>query len=362
MKIIINHNKLLTALRVVERIVSRNVSLPILSAILLRIENGRLKLSATNLEIGINYWVGAKVDEDGEIAVPARVFSDFISNITDEKVIVTTNKNIISINSEHYKTQILGMEAKDFPIIPKVKKETSFKINSQALKTSLISVSDSISLSETRPELSGVYVNISGDRAEFAATDSFRLSEKITVLKEGVSKAVIIPRNAVVEIVRMLENSDEEINVAISENQIFLYNDDFEFVSRLIDGRYPDYKKVIPEKFISLVKINKGEFERNVRLASIFSSNISDVRIKTIKDSMEISAKNSDCGDITSHLACELKNKPFEISVNYHYLLDGLKVIPTENVIVEFTGEGSPLVLKGEDKKDQTYVIMPLRS
>ncbi len=362
MKIIINHNKLLTALRVVERIVSRNVSLPILSAILLRIENGRLKLSATNLEIGINYWVGAKVDEDGEIAVPARVFSDFISNITDEKIIVTTNKNIISINSEHYKTQILGMEAKDFPIIPKVKKETSFKINSQALKTSLISVSDSISLSETRPELSGVYVNISGDRAEFAATDSFRLSEKITVLKEGVSKAVIIPRNAVVEIVRMLENSDEEINVAISENQIFLYNDDFEFVSRLIDGRYPDYKKVIPEKFISLVKINKGEFERNVRLASIFSSNISDVRIKTIKDSMEISAKNSDCGDITSHLACELKNKPFEISVNYHYLLDGLKVIPTENVIVEFTGEGSPLVLKGEDKKDQTYVIMPLRS
>ncbi|MEK7153939.1 MAG: DNA polymerase III subunit beta [Patescibacteria group bacterium] len=362
MKIIINHNKLLTALRVVERIVSRNVSLPILSAILLRTENGRLKLSATNLEIGVNYWVGAKIDEDGEVAVPARIFSDFIGNITDEKVIVTTSKNVISINSEHYKTQILGMESKDFPIIPKVKKETSFKINSQALKMSLISVSDSMALSETRPELSGVYVNISGNKAEFAATDSFRLSEKITVLKEGVNKSVIVPRNAVVEIVRMLENADEEISVAISENQIFLYNDDFEFVSRLIDGRYPDYKKVIPEKFISLVRVNKGEFERNIRMASIFSSNISDIKIRTAKDLMEVSAKNSDCGDITSHLACELKNKPFEISVNYHYLLDGLKVIPTENVIVEFTGEGSPLVLRGDNLKDQTYVIMPLRS
>ena len=362
MKIIINHKKILTALRVTERMISRSISLPILGTILLKTENNRLKLSATNLEVGINYWIGAKIDEEGEIAVPARVFSDFISNITDEKIIITASKNIISINSEHYKTQILGIEAKDFPIIPKIKKETSFKINSQILKNSLISVLDSISLSEARPELSGVYINILNDRAEFVATDSFRLSEKITALKDGVNKAIIIPRNTVVEIVRILENIDEEINLAISENQIFLYNDDFELISRLIDGRYPDYKKVIPEKFISLVKINRGEFEKNVRLAGIFSSNISDIKLKTAKNSMEISAQNSDRGDIVSYLACELKNRPFEISVNYHYLLDGLKVIPTENVILEFTGEGSPLVLKGEDKKDQTYVIMPLRS
>ena len=362
MKIIINHNKLLTALRVVERMISRNVSLPILSAVLLKTENGRLKLSATNLELGINYWVGAKIDEDGEIAVPARIFSDFIGNIIDEKISITAGKNVISIDSEHYKTKILGMESKDFPIIPKVKKETSFKISSQVLKTSLISVSDSISLSETRPELSGVYINILDNRVEFAATDSFRLSEKITALKEGVKKSIIVPRNTIIEIVRMLENTDEEISVAVSENQIFIYNDDFEFISRLIDGRYPDYKKVIPEKFVSLVRVNRGEFEKNIRLAGIFSSNISDIKIKAAKSSMEISAKNSDRGDIALQLTCELKDKPFEISVNYHYLLDGLKVIPTENVFVEFTGDGSPLVIRGDNIKDQTYVIMPLRS
>jgi DNA polymerase-3 subunit beta len=362
MNITINQKKLLAAVRVVERMVSRNVSLPILGAILLKTDDGRLRLSATNLEVGINYWVGAKVDGDGEIAVPARVFSDFVSNITDEKITVTASKNILTINSEHYKTQILGMEAKDFPIIPKVKKETSFKIDSQVLKISLVSVLDSASFSETRPELGGIYVNVLNDRAEFAATDSFRLSEKITPLKDGINKAVIIPRNTAIEIVRILENLDKEVTLAVSENQIFMYDGDFELVSRLIDGHYPEYKRVIPDKFLALARINKSEFERNVRMASIFSSSISDVKLKAAKDSMEISARNSDRGEIVSCVACELKNKPFEISVNYHYLLDGLQITPTENVILEFAGEGSPLVLKGENQKDQTYVIMPLRS
>jgi DNA polymerase-3 subunit beta len=230
------------------------------------------------------------------------------------------------------------------------------------LKISLVSVLDSASFSETRPELGGIYVNVLNDRAEFAATDSFRLSEKITPLKDGINKAVIIPRNTAIEIVRILENLDKEVTLAVSENQIFMYDGDFELVSRLIDGHYPEYKRVIPDKFLALARINKSEFERNVRMASIFSSSISDVKLKAAKDSMEISARNSDRGEIVSCVACELKNKPFEISVNYHYLLDGLQITPTENVILEFAGEGSPLVLKGENQKDQTYVIMPLRS
>lgn len=362
MIITISQKKILTALRAVERIVSRNVSLPILSTILLKTDNGRLKLSATNLEIGINYWVGAKINKDGEVAIPAHIFSDFIGSVADEKITITVNKNIVSIDSEHYKTQILGMEAKDFPIIPRVKKETVFKIDSQVLKTSLVSVLDSVSLSETRPELGGVFVNILNNHAEFAATDSFRLSEKITPINGGMNKTLIIPRNTAVEIIKILENLAEDITLSVSENQIFMYNDDFELISRLIDGHYPEYKKVIPEKFISLAVINRNELEKNIRMASIFSSSISDVKLKTDKDLMEISAKNSNRGEITSYVGCKLKNRPFEISVNYHYLLDGLKVIPAENVVLEFTGDGSPLVLKGENQKDQTYVIMPLRS
>ena len=362
MIIITNQKKLLFAVRALEKIISRNVSLPILNAILVKTENGRVKLAATNLEIGINYWIGARIEENGEIAIPARIFSDFLSNITDENVTLKVQKNVVSINSEHYKTQILGMETKDFPIIPKILKNSPFKINSLTLKNALMNVFDSTAISETRPELSGIYVNIGNNRAEFAATDSFRLSEKIIELKDSVSKSFILPRNTAIEIIRLTENLDEDITCVVSENQILIYGEDFEVISRLIDGHYPEYKRVIPDKFISLARINKSDFEKNVRMASIFSSTISDIKLKAGKDLMEITAKNSERGEIVANVACDIKNKPFEVAVNYHYLLDGLKILPTENVVLEFTGDGSPLVLRGENQKDQTYVIMPLRS
>lgn len=362
MNITTNQKRFLAAIRAVDKIVSKNVSLPILNAILLKTESGRIKISATNLEIGINYWVGAKIEEPGEIAVPARIFSDFLSNITDEKLNLKVQKNVVSINSENYKTQILGMETKDFPIIPKIIKNLPFKINSHILKGALMSVLDSTALSETRPELSGVYINIGLNKAEFAATDSFRLSEKIIEVQNGIGKAFILPRNTAIEIIRLTEGRDEELSLVASENQILVYGEDFEIISRLIDGHYPEYKRVIPDKFISLARINKSDFEKNIRMASIFSSTISDIKLSASKNEIEITAKNSDKGEIVANVACDIKNQPFEISVNYHYLLDGLKIFPTENVVIEFTGDGSPLVLKGENLKDQTYVIMPLRS
>ena len=160
MNIIINHNKLLSGIKFVERIVSKNTSLPILNSILIKTEGGRIKLSATNLEVGINFWVGAKIEESGEIAVPAKIFHDFLNNISDEKINLSVKKNVISINTNNHKTQILGMETNDFPIIPKIKSNSAIKINSKIFKDGLMGVLDSVSLSEIRPELSGVFVCI----------------------------------------------------------------------------------------------------------------------------------------------------------------------------------------------------------
>lgn len=361
MDIIINQKKIQTALRSVERLVSKNISLPILNAVLLKTNGGRLRLSATNLEVGINYWIGAKINKPGEIAVPVRIFSDFINNIYDEKVSISVNKNIIYINSDNYQTQILGMETKEFPIIPKAQSEINFKINSSDLRNGLMGVLEAASLSETRPEISGVFVNIAKNKAEFAATDSFRLAEKIIELNSGINKSFIIPRSTAIELVRLSENINEDLSLAISDNQIFILGNDFEFISRLIDGRYPEYKKVIPDKYISLAKINKDTLEKNIRMASIFSSSISDVKLKADKNSLQISAQNNDRGEIMANIPCLVKDIPFEVAINYHYLLDGLKLIPSENIIINFSGDGSPLVLRGEEVKDQTYVIMPLK-
>ena len=363
MKITVNQKNLKKALNLVEKVVSKNSSLPILNNILLKTENGRLKVSATNLEIGINYIVGAKIEEVGQIAVPARIISDFIGNIVDDKVSLTTKNNILSINSERYKTQILGFDAKDFPIIPKISSKSLAVIPTKLLKNSLMMVLDSVAVSETRPELAGVFINFNNDKIVFAATDSFRLTEKSVDFKNVQRQSFIIPRNTVAELIRVSGELERDLSFNVGDNQISFSSDDFEMVSRIVDGVYPDYKKIIPEKFISRVLVNKDELDKTIRIAGLFSTNISDIKINCSEGKMAVLAKNSDKGEIEILVDASLKNQPFEVSLNFHYLLDGLKILDTEKVVIEFTGQGSPLVIRpNDDRKDVVYLIMPLRN
>ena len=363
MKITINQKNLKKALNLVEKVVSKNTSLPILNNILLKTENGRLKVSATNLEIGVNYIIGAKIEEVGQIAIPARIISDFIGNIIDDKVSLTNKNNILSINSERYKTQILGFDAKDFPIIPKIKSKPLAIIPVKLLRNSLMTVLDSVAVSETRPELAGVFMDFNNDRIVFAATDSFRLTEKSVDFKNVQKQSFIIPRNTVVELIRIASELEGDLVFNTSDNQVSFSNDDFEMVSRVVDGNYPDYKKVIPERCISRVLIKKDELDKTIRVAGLFSTNISDIKINCSEGKMAVLAKNADKGEIETLIDASLKNQPFEVSLNFRYLLDGLKILDTEKVVMEFTGQGSPLVIRpNDDKKDVVYLIMPLRS
>lgn len=363
MKVTVNQKNLKRALGLVERIVSKNPSLPILNNVLIKTDNGRLRISSTNLEVGINCIIGAKTEEVGEIAIPARISSDFINNISDEKIILQTINNVLFINSEKYKTQILGFDPKDFPIIPKIKSGPVTTISSKILKNMLYSVADAIAISETRPELAGVYVDFSPQKATFASTDSFRLSEIYFDVKNNSQHSVIIPRNTVMELIRVISDIDGDIEIKIGDNQISFYNNDFELVSRLIDGSYPDYKKIMPGKFLASVLFQKIDFEKDIRLAGLFSSNISDVKLICSKNSILIKSKNSNKGEIETTLPAILKNDPFEISVNYRYLLDGLKIMDSDKVVLEFNGNSNPLILKPYDKnRELTYLIMPLRS
>ncbi len=362
MNILVNQNKLLSALRTVERIVSKNPSLPILNSVLLKTDNGRLRISATNLELGMNYWISAKVEEEGEIAIPAKVFSDFISNINTEKIQMRVEKNVLLLDSEKYKTRILGMEASDFPIIPPNRTTASVVIKNSLLKDALVNVVDATSLSETRPELNGVFVSINEHKASFAATDGSRLSEKVITLESEFTKSFILPRVTALEIIRIVDNLDSDVGISLSENQIFVFNDHFQLVSRLVDGHYPEYKRIIPTNFSSTVKINKQEFDKNIRLASIFSSNISDITLKASEGVMELVAKNSDRGEITASVTCVLEGESFEIALNYHYLLDGLKTFSVNDLTLGYTGDVSPFMIHAEQQKDQVYIIMPLRN
>lgn len=362
MRITTNQKNLKQAIGIAEKVVAKNTSLPILNNILIKTENGRLRLSATNLEIGVNIIIGAKIDEVGEVTIPARIFSDFISNIIDEKISFSTKNNILTINSQHYKTQILGFDPKDFPIIPKIKTPTIATITTKTLRSGLTTVLDSIAVSESRPELAGVFFQIKNNQAVLASTDIFRLTETTIPFKSSETVSFIMPRNTVTELIRVASDIEGDLQIKYSENQVSFSNDDFELVSRVVDGTFPDYKRVIPDKFISRALIKKEDLEKNTRLAGLFSSNISDIKLSCGDNIMKITAKNSDKGEIETAVPAVLKNDPFNISLNYRFLLDGLKNINTSDVILEYTGSGSPLVIRPSDNNGMVYLIMPLRN
>lgn len=363
MKVSVAQKNLKRSISFAERVIGKNVSLPILQNIVIKTDGGRLKLLGTNLEIGVTAFLGAKIEEVGEIAVPGRVLSEFVNGISEDVVTLTTKNNSLFISSKNTKTQILGFDPKEYPIIPKIKDGTITSIPSQTLKNALISVIDAVALSETRPELSGVCMRFLSSQVIFAATDGFRLAEKTISVKTEQQKSIILPRPTVMEIIRIAGDVEDPITIRFSDNQIAFTGDDFEVVSRLIDGTYPDYTKLIPEKHLTKVLVGKDDFEKNVKLAGLFSSSISDVKMIGDEKSISFVAKNSDRGEIETSIEALVKGDPFDVALNFRYLLDGLKVIPTDKVVIEFTGIGSPIIIRpAHDQKDFVYLVMPLRT
>ena len=362
MKFIILKENLKNALSAVERVVTENNNLPILRNVLLKADS-HIKVAATNLEIGVTCLTAGKITENGSLTIPFAPLYNIISGSDSERINIITDKNTLIIKTDNYEAKIQGVNEEEFPIIPKIENNNHyFEIEGQVFKESIQQIISAAQFSEIKPELSGVLFDFQVTALKLVATDSFRLAEKIITKKTELEQSIIIPRFTVQEVVRIFGDKEGEVSLSISENQIFFFTTELEVVSRLIDGHYPDYKKVIPEKFLSKITVKRSELEKGVRLASIFSSTIADIKIQTEKEGLKILAKNTDKGEVSSTIKGNLKGANFAVAVNFRYILDGVKVMTAENITLEFTGEGSPLILKVEDHKDFLYLIMPLRS
>ncbi len=363
MKLIVHKTNLQRALSFVERVTAKNTALPILSNVLLKTENGRLRLTATNLEVGVSSVIGAKIETEGHVAVPGRILSDVIRSVPQDTITLTLSQETLHIDAGSYKTSILCFNAAEYPIIPKVENGATQTLPVTVFKKMLSTVTDSVAISDSRPELAGALLRFEAKKTTLAATDSFRLAEQTTPTPSENELTAIIPRGTITELVRVLSDVSGDITIHIVDNQAAFTHEDVEIVSRLIDGKYPDYRKVIPEKFLSKALVRKDEIENAAKMAALFSSSISDIKLECSNTGATITAKNSGKGEASAHIEANLKGDPFEIAINYHYFLDGLKVIPTEKVVMEFTGKGSPFVLRPSDDTHETvYLIMPLRN
>lgn len=365
MKVSVLKENLAKALSTCGRVVSTRGSLEILSNVMLSTESGRLKISATNLEVGINYWLGAKVEKEGAITVPARLLTDIVNSLSSEKVELTVEELNLHLTSDKDKLTIKGISVDEFPLIPSID-NTSFKISSKVFRDALNLVDFAAALDEARPVLSGVYMNVDGDRLTLAATDSYRLAEKVIKLDKKVTDKyeIIVPARALIELARTLGDFDEDIKVCIGDNQILFAATEVEFTSRLIEGNFPNYKQIIPENNDTKAVVKASDFASVLKVASLFAKeNANSVNIFVrSKGKIEINATSSQIGDSSSVVSAEVDGKDGEISFNSRYILDVLSNLKDEKVEFEISGKLNPGVIRPEGSKDYTYIIMPLRS
>lgn len=379
MKLSILQNKLKRALNVIESITSKSPSLPILGNVLLETKGNFLKLSSTNLETGIIFWILAKIEKEGRVTVPARVFSSFINYLSSPSVLnLETKQEVLSLECGQTKTKINGLNPQDFPIIPQVEKNEQFSLKSSFLTESLSQLISIVSLSTIRPEISGIYFNLKKNILTMAATDSFRLGEKKVSLNEGLVKIskdhnLILPQRAASSIISIFGDKEEDLDVYVSSSLIMIESSmeerdhpKIQFISKLIEGEYPKYQEIIPHKLKTESIIERKEFLSQLKRASLFTSRINEVKLKfSPKAKVEVFCQNPDLGEYSSVFPGEIKGAESEVSFNYKFLLDGLSNIRKTKISFGLSGnreaEEGPAILKPVDDKTYLYVVMPIQ-
>ncbi|MFZ2522021.1 MAG: DNA polymerase III subunit beta [Minisyncoccia bacterium] len=356
--------KLVYAISKAEKITTKNVSLPILSCVLLDAHDSLLTIKSTNLDLGIEVSIPVKVIKPGKIAVSGSILNNFLSNpTTDKNINLEEVKGNLKISTKNSESIIKTFLIDDFPNIPKISDGKSFSFNTQLLIKGFKSVVYSSSISTIRPVLSSILVLSEDENIVFVATDSFRLSEKkIAIKKHKDFSQILIPQKNVSEIIRVLDDIKEDINITLNENQIsFTYNDLY-ITSRIIDGVFPDYKQIIPKEPKTEVTLLKQDLISSLKISNIFSDKFSQVVFNILpkEKKLRITTKNMDIGENVNNIDSVIKGDSLTISFNYKYIIDCFQSINSESITMYFSDTNKPLVIKGVNDNSFLYLVMPM--
>jgi len=365
MKLICTQENLARGLQLVSHIASKNISLPILSNVMIEAKKGDIKLSTTNLEMGVVCKVRGKVEKEGSFTVQAKTLSDYINLLPKENITLELVEQSLKIHSENSKTTMKGMEASEFPLIPQVDAAETIEIKGKKLKEALSAVSFAVSYDETRPEINGVYFDFNEKQLILAATDSYRLAEKVVELdNQAPQKGFIVPIKTIQELSRIIDEDEEQIQIKISDNQILFAASGAQLSSRLIEGQYPDYKQIIPSEHKTSVVLDTSEFINTVKRASLFcKAGSNDILLKFLPDAKEIhvSANNLQIGESEAKQAAEIDGQENDIIFNYRFLLEGLQNIEEAQCVININTNTNPGLLKPKNNDDYVYIIMPIK-
>ncbi len=366
MKVLISQEVLLDSLKTVSRAVSGQNTLPVLGNVLIRATGKKLNFAATNLEISISTSSEAVVKNEGAITVPAKILTSYVSLLKkgEEVELSVSAGTALEVKSQSSKTKIKGITADEFPSIARVEGGTKIDLDTKTFRESVHQVAFAAQEYSSRPILSGVFFATNKSELRMAATDSYRLSEKVLKLKADVAEtSCVIPVRAVFEADR-LAGSEESIEMRISENQVMFSVGGTELTSRLIEGQFPDYQQIIPKKNSTVAEIDRSEFELAVRRVSIFAKeNNQHMKLEFLNDgTLTISTDATEIGEEKTTIPVKLEGGTSLIALNADYVLDILGALSGEDKVrMELEGKMSPAVIGAVKNKDFLHLIMPLK-
>lgn len=366
MKIKVTQEKLSKALNNVSRIAVGKVTLPILNNVLIRVDNKKVSLITTNLDLAVIDYLPVSSSEDGVITIPAKLLAEFINTLPKgETIELTTKDTKLVISAGKYSSTINGSLADDFPEIPEINEKDAivYKITTDEFKNSLNQVLIASSNDLTRPALTGVYFNTNNNTLAIAATDGYRLAEKKLIEKVENEVKAIIPASSLQEVLRSINDDAEEIEIAFNDDLVRFRFGEIEVVSKLIDASFPDYQKLIPKDNNILVDLNREELVRITKLAALFSRSIGGSIVCETKtpDTFSVKSIANEFGENDSKIETKVE-KEGKVNLNSRFLLDALNALEEKEITFSFSDRIAPILLKNKKDQKYTHIIMPLNS
>lgn len=362
MKVTCKASNLVRSVGFVSHVAGRGGTLPILSNVLVRAEAGSLTLSATNLELAVQATIRGKVDREGAATVNARVLAEYVGLLpTDSTVTMEATVDSVSVGAESTETTLQALPATDYPVIPAVAGEEAATVDGEALRRGLSQVLFAVSTDETRPEINGVLVSITGEGVVLASTDSYRLAESVVPL---VGRARlgdhVVPWRTLQEVVRCVGSNP--VAIRFSDSQVSFVGEDVTIISRLIEGQYPSYQPIIPTTYVARCTVESAVLTRLVKQASLFCKvGVNDVRMAVEGGKVTVSASNAAVGEHHGSAEVTTEGKPCGALFNYRYLLEGVAAIGASEVTLSLTGELTPALMQAAGPSAYRYVVMPIQ-
>ena len=372
MKVSVLQENLQKALAAASRAVDNRPTLPVLANVLIATEDSRLRISATNLEMSITTWIGAKINEPGSITLPAKTFSELVNNLSPERVdmILDPVTQTVNVRCGATNSNIKGIDATEFPMVP-TGGEPDFSVPSRVLKemvTEFAAAKD-----DNRPILTGIYTSIENNILTMAAADGYRLAVRTTQLETAISpkKELVIPSKAFSEVARLITDEDDQVLVTLpgARDLVMFQTRNSEISTQLLEGRFPNFRDIIPRGYSTITTIETQDLLRAAKRAEIFARDEANSAILTItppqapgeSGEMQIIGKSKERGDLDGILHPTIEGQAIEITFNVRYLIDVLNVIQEDMVQIESNGAQNPGVVRPQGRDDFVHVIMPMK-